>query len=274
MSILSLESSSSNDPSICSSCFWQRRPKSGLEIMIFITWHPYLKVYMFTKIIPGQSTFNRGWYSLFCLLLHVGIYALVVMTENFRLVLSLGGAISGSCIIQIFPAMYYLKIFNWRYNGLYNKCVWIILLLECAQKSRFPPTRFSQGGGRYLFLNFEHEIGYRNIHWQHRACDCPECCQSARQIRIVFKIIIALRLALWIVPWLAESYTWKRYKKINITTNKMKMDTISLHLDELIMQLWVIIMRHLNQHLDQIWKDHHQCSKHLEDTKSSYFYYE
>ena len=51
-------------------------------------------------------------------------------------------------------------------------------------------------GGRYLFLNFEHEIGYRNIHWQHRACDCPECCQSARQIRIVFKIIIALRLAL------------------------------------------------------------------------------
>ena len=54
---------------------------------------------------------------------------------------------------------------------------------------------FAQGG-RYLFLNFEHEIGYRNIHWQHRACDCPECCQSARQIRIVFKIIIALRLAL------------------------------------------------------------------------------
>ena len=55
------------------------------------------------------------------------------MTENFRLVLSLGGAISGSCIIQIFPAMYYLKIFNWRYNGLYNKCVWIILLLERAK---------------------------------------------------------------------------------------------------------------------------------------------
>jgi len=133
---------------------------------------------------------------LFCLLLHVGIYALVVMTENFRLVLSLGGAISGSCIIQIFPAMYYLKIFNWRYNGLYNKCVWIILLLERAQKSHFPPTGFCSRRGPYLFLNFEYEIGYRNIHWQHRACDCPECCQSARQIRIVFKIIIALRLAL------------------------------------------------------------------------------
>ena len=54
---------------------------------------------------------------------------------------------------------------------------------------------FAQGR-RHLFLNFEHEIGHRNIHRQHRACDCPECCQSARQIRIVFKIIIALRLAL------------------------------------------------------------------------------
>merc|ERR1719284_872960 len=93
---------------------------------------------MIPRFVPAAfdngdpSTFNRGWYSLFCLLLHVGIYALVVMTENFRLVLSLGGAISGSCIIQIFPAMYYLKIFNWRYNGLYNKCVWIILLLGIA----------------------------------------------------------------------------------------------------------------------------------------------
>ena len=95
------------------------------------------KTIIFHKITisnPDLSTFNRGWYSLFCLLLHVGIYALVVMTENFRLVLSLGGAISGSCIIQIFPAMYYLKIFNWRYNGLYNKCVWLILFLERAKK--------------------------------------------------------------------------------------------------------------------------------------------
>ena len=126
-------------------------------------------------LISNSSTFNRGWYSLFCLLLHVGIYALVVMTENFRLVLSLGGAISGSCIIQIFPAMYYLKIFNWRYNGLYNKCVWIILLLERAQKSVGHHLRdFRQ---RYsLSFVFEHMIGYCNIYRQHRACDCPKCC--------------------------------------------------------------------------------------------------
>ena len=91
---------------------------------------------------------------MFCLLLHVGIYALVVMTENFRLVLSLGGAISGSCIIQIFPAMYYLKIFNWRYNGLYNKCVWIILLLERAQNifHIFHLRVFAVARERYLSL--------------------------------------------------------------------------------------------------------------------------
>merc|ERR550514_1035084 len=90
------------------------------------------------KIVPpaydngDPTSFNRAWYSIFCFILHIGIYALVVATENFKLVLSLGGAISGSCIIQIFPSMYYLKIFNWRYDGLYNKCVWVILLLGIA----------------------------------------------------------------------------------------------------------------------------------------------
>ena len=36
---------------------------------------------------------------------------------------------SGSCIIQIFPAIYYLKIFRWKTNGVYNKIVYFILCL-------------------------------------------------------------------------------------------------------------------------------------------------
>jgi amino acid permease len=78
------------------------------------------------------STFNRKWFSLLAVVLHVGIYVLVVTSSNFKIVMALGGAISGSCIIQIFPAMYYLKIFNWSHDGLYNKLVWFILCLGCV----------------------------------------------------------------------------------------------------------------------------------------------
>jgi sodium-coupled neutral amino acid transporter 2 len=90
---------------------------------------------MFPKVIPepfdnGQpSTFNRKWFSIFAVVLHVGIYILVITSSDFKIVMALGGAISGSCIIQIFPAMYYLKIFDWAHNGIYNKCVWFILIL-------------------------------------------------------------------------------------------------------------------------------------------------
>ena len=90
------------------------------------------------KVIPepfdnGQpSTFNRKWFSILAVVLHVGIYILVITSSDFKIVMALGGAISGSCIIQIFPAMYYLKIFDWAHNGIYNKCVWFILILECG----------------------------------------------------------------------------------------------------------------------------------------------
>jgi len=74
-------------------------------------------------------TWNRFWYYFFALLIQGGLYALVCITDNFKIVLSLGGAIAGSCIIQIFPAMFYLKIHNWRYDSLYDKTIWFVMVL-------------------------------------------------------------------------------------------------------------------------------------------------
>lgn len=72
------------------------------------------------------ETWNRAWFNIFAVLIQGGLFALVCFTDDFKLVLSLGGAIAGSCIIMLFPAMFYLKIHNWRYDSLYDKTVWLI----------------------------------------------------------------------------------------------------------------------------------------------------
>jgi len=74
-----------------------------------------------------QETWNPIWFRMFAIVIQGCIYALVCITDDFKLVLSLGGAIAGSCIIQIFPSMFYLKIHDWDHRGAYNKLVWLIL---------------------------------------------------------------------------------------------------------------------------------------------------
>jgi hypothetical protein len=75
------------------------------------------------------ETWNRFWYYTFAIIIQGSIFVLVCITDDFKLVLSLGGAIAGSCIIQIFPAMFYLKIQKWAYRSFYDKLVWLIMVL-------------------------------------------------------------------------------------------------------------------------------------------------
>ena len=87
---------------------------------------------LFPSLVPPAfdnghpETWNRKWFYIFAFIIQGGIYALVCVTSDFKMVLSLGGAIAGSCIIQIFPAMFYLKIHGWRYDSIYDKIIWFV----------------------------------------------------------------------------------------------------------------------------------------------------
>ena len=79
------------------------------------------------------QTWNRKWFYFFAIVIQGTLFTLVCMTDNFKIVISLGGAIAGSCIIQIFPAMFYLKIHNWRSDSVYDKVIWLILGLGIGE---------------------------------------------------------------------------------------------------------------------------------------------
>jgi len=54
------------------------------------------------------------------------IYYVVVSAANFKLFLALSGAVSGSTVIMIFPAMFHLKIENWTCRTVENFCAYLI----------------------------------------------------------------------------------------------------------------------------------------------------
>jgi sodium-coupled neutral amino acid transporter 4 len=56
------------------------------------------------------------------------IYFTVVSAANFKLFLALSGAVSGSTVIMIFPALFHLKMENWNYRTLENFCTYLILI--------------------------------------------------------------------------------------------------------------------------------------------------
>ena len=72
------------------------------------------------------ETWNRPWYYFFAVILQGGLYGLTCVTEDFGLAIALGGAVAGTCLMQVFPAMFYLKIHGWRYKYLYDKAVWFV----------------------------------------------------------------------------------------------------------------------------------------------------
>ena len=73
------------------------------------------------------ETWNWKWFYLFAVIIQGGMYIMVCITDDFALVAALGGAIAGSCIVFIFPAMFYLKIHRWRRYCVYDKVVWFVM---------------------------------------------------------------------------------------------------------------------------------------------------
>jgi amino acid permease len=72
------------------------------------------------------QTWNWKWFYLFAIVIQGGMYILVCITDDFALVAALGGAIAGSCVVFIFPAMFYLKTHNWKSDTVYDKTVWFV----------------------------------------------------------------------------------------------------------------------------------------------------
>merc|ERR1711970_94867 len=93
------------------------------------------------QVFPGKvpppydngypKTWNWKWFYLFAIIIQGGMYILVLISDDFGLVAALGGAIAGSCIVLIFPTMFYLKIHGWRSDTVYDKTCWLIGALGC-----------------------------------------------------------------------------------------------------------------------------------------------
>ena len=74
------------------------------------------------------QTWNRKWYYICALLLQGVLFIIACIVNEFGLVVGLGGSVAGTCIILIFPAMFYLKIYRWRRASLYDKIVWFMMV--------------------------------------------------------------------------------------------------------------------------------------------------
>jgi len=72
------------------------------------------------------DTWNMKWFYLFAIIIQGGLYILVCITDDFALVAALGGAIAGSCVVLIFPAIFYLKMHGWQSHTIYDKLVWLV----------------------------------------------------------------------------------------------------------------------------------------------------
>lgn len=57
------------------------------------------------------------------------VYYVVVSAANFKLFLALSGAVSGSTVIMIFPALFHLKMEKWKCNTIENVCSYGLLVI-------------------------------------------------------------------------------------------------------------------------------------------------